>query len=110
MAAKKSTYVIGCKLPSGVVIRGAGKQIKLNGSATSKVIGGYGRTDDVPADVWDEYAKAHARSPAIVNELIFAVGDEKSFNDAAKERQHVKSGLEQIKPEDAGVKEDKEEE
>lgn len=110
MAAKKSTYVIGCKLPSGVVIRGADKQIKLNGSASSQIIGGFGITEDVPAEVWDEYAKAHARSPAILNGLLFAVGDKKSAEDAAKERQNVKTGLEQIKPEDAGVKEDKEEE
>lgn len=108
MAGK--TYVIGCKLPSGVVIRGAGKQFLLNGSATSNVIGGYGITENVPADIWEDYAKAHAKSPAIINELIFAQKDAKSARDAANERKGQKTGFEQIKAEDAGVKEDKEEE
>lgn len=108
MAAKKGTYVIGCKIPNGVVIRGADKQIVINGARSSNIVGGYGLTEDVPADVWDEYAKAHAKSPAILNGLLFAVGDMKSAKDAATERQNEKTGLEQIKPEDAGVKEDKE--
>lgn len=108
MAGK--TYVIGCKLPNGIVIRGAGKQFLLNGAATSNVIGGYGITENVPADIWEDYAKAHAKSPAIVNELIFAQKDAKSARDAANERKGQKTGFEQIKAEDAGVKEDKEEE
>ncbi len=108
MAGK--TYVIGCKLPNGIVIRGAGKQFLLNGAATSNVIGGYGITENVPADIWEDYAKAHAKSPAIVNELIFAQKDARSARDAANERKGQKTGFEQIKAEDAGVKEDKEEE
>ena len=102
------TVVIGCKIPNGVKIRGAGKEFTLNGSNTSNVIGGYGITENVPADVWEDYAKAHAKSPAIVNELIFAQKDTRSARDAANERKGQKTGLEQIKAEDAGVKEDKE--
>ena len=102
------TVVIGCKIPNGVKIRGAGKEFTLNGANQSNVIGGYGITEDVPAEVWEDYAKAHAKSPAIVNELIFAQKDTRSARDAANERKSQKTGLEQIKAEDAGVKEDKE--
>lgn len=102
------TVVIGCKIPNGITIRGAGKQFTLNGANQSNVIGGYGITEDVPAEVWEDYAKAHAKSPAIVNELIFAQKDTRSARDAAKERKDQKTGLEKIKAEDAGVKEDKE--
>jgi len=106
MAGK--TLVIGCKIPNGIVLRGAGKQFLINGSSKSSVIGGYGITEDVPAEVWEDYAKAHAKSPAIVNELVFAQKDTKSARDAANERKGQKTGFEQIKAEDAGVKEDKE--
>ena len=102
------TVVIGCKIPNGVKIRGAGKEFTLNGANQSNVIGGYGITEDVPAEVWEDYAKAHAKSPAIVNELIFAQKDTRSAHDAAKERSGQKTGFEKIKAEDAGVKEDKE--
>ena len=81
MAGK--TVVIGCKIPNGIVLRGAGKQFLINGSNKSSVIGGYGITEDVPADIWEDYAKAHAKSPAIVNELVFAQKDTKSARDAA---------------------------
>ena len=102
------TVVIGCKIPNGVKIRGAGKEFTLRGANQANVIGGYGITEDVPVEIWEDYAKAHAKSPAIVNELIFAQKDARSARDAANERKAQKTGFEKIKAEDAGVKEDKE--
>jgi hypothetical protein len=106
MASKKD-YVIGCKLPNGLKIRGAGKEFTLLGANSSSIINGYGITEGVPADIWEDYEKAHAKSPALVNGLVFATGDRKSAADAAKEREKQKTGLEQATPESAGVKEDK---
>lgn len=106
--AKNDTYVIGCKLPSGLVIRGAGKQFKLNGSNSSMLINGYGTTEGVPADIWDEFAKDHATSKVIRNGIVFAVGDLASARDAAAERSKVKTGLEQLDPSKMKTKKDEE--
>lgn len=102
------TVVVGCKIPNGVKIRGAGKEFTLNGANQSNVIGGYGITENVPADIVEDYMRAHAKSPAVVNELIFVQKDVRSARDAANERKAQKTGFEKIKAEDAGVKEDKE--
>lgn len=102
MAGKKNTVVIGCKLPAGLVIRGADKQFIINGSNSSVIIGGFGITEDVPSEIWDDYAKAHAKSKLIQNGLIFAVNDKDSAKDAANERSKQKTGFEQAS--DAEVK------
>lgn len=95
MASKKDTYVIGCKLPAGLIIRGADKEFIIRGANHSQIIGGYGITEDVPADIWDDYFKNHEKSKLVQNGLIFAVNDKASAKDAANERSKQKTGLEQ---------------
>ncbi|RTY28697.1 hypothetical protein [Morganella morganii] len=108
MAAKNGRYVVGCKLPNGLIIRGAGKQLKLQGANSSQIIGGYGTTEDVPVDIWDDFAKNFADSAMIRNGVVFAVGDMKSVKDVATERENVKTGLEQKSEKDTVTKADKE--
>lgn len=108
MPAKNDTYVIGCKLPNGLVIRGAGKQFRLLGANTSQLVNGYGLTENVPADIWDEFARIHAKSNVIKNGTVFAVGDLNSARDAAKEREKVETGLEQKDPKKQTTKPDEE--
>lgn len=109
MAVKSDKYVIGCKLPNGMVIRGAGKEFKLNGANSSLIedprtgqkaslLHGFGVTEDVPADIWDEFLKTHGKTPAVVNGLVFAQNDMASVKSAAKEREKQKTGLEQADP------------
>lgn len=109
MAAKKDSYVVGCKLPSGLIIRGSGKQHLLNGSRSSVIIGGYGTTENVPADIWDDFAKDFADSALIRNGVVFAVGDMASVKDAANERSTVKTGIEQLTDKQTETKKDVEE-
>lgn len=106
MAAKNGVYVIGCKLPNGVTIRGAGKQFRLNGTRASSIIGGFGITNDVPAEVWDDFAKVHAQSNMIKNSVVFAVGDQASAKSAAAEHDKVKTGLERLSSKDTKTKAD----
>lgn len=108
MAAKSSTYIIGCKLPSGLIINGAGQQVKLAGTNDSLLINGFGITRDVPADVWDAFAKTFADQPLIKNGVVFAVSDDKSAQDASKELAGQKTGLEQLDPSKQSTKPDKE--
>ncbi|MEY0024334.1 hypothetical protein AB7W40_10010 [Providencia rettgeri] len=108
MATKNNSYVIGCKLPNGLVINGAGKRIKLNGSHSSMIIGGYGTTENVQADIWDDFVKKFADSAMLKNGIVFAVGDMKSAKDAANERKKVKTGLEQLTDKQTVTKKDAE--
>lgn len=108
MAAKNGTYVIGCKLPNGLIIRGAGKQFRLNGSRSSLIVGGFGLTEDVPAEIWDEFEKVNKQGNIIKNGVVFAVGDKESAKSAATERKAVKTGLEQLDPKKTDTKPDEE--
>ncbi len=108
-AAKSSTYVVGCKLPNGLRIGQGADRIELKGANDSALINGFGITKDVPADVWDEFEKAHKNHPLILNGIVFAVSDEKSAADAALERSGQKTGLEQVSAASAGVEDLKEE-
>lgn len=107
-SSKNNVYVVGCKLPNGLVINGANKSVKLNGTNSSILINGYGTTHNVPAEIWDEFAKNFADSPLIRNGVVFAVSDKASAEDAAKEREKVKTGLEQADTSKTTTKPDKE--
>ena len=104
-----SVYVVGCKLPNGLRIGHGASQVALKGANDSALINGFGITDGVPAEVWEEFEKAHRASPMIRNGIVFAVSDRKSAEDAAFERTKQKTGLEQASAADAGVEEMKEE-
>lgn len=106
MAAKNNSYVIGCKLPNGLVIRGAGKQVRLNGTRSQVIIGGFGITRDVPADVWEDFEKVHAQSNVIKNGVVFAVADDASAKSASEERSKVKTGFERLSEKDTKTKAD----
>lgn len=98
MATKSGNYVIGCKLPTGLTITHEGQSITLAGSNDSLLINGFGITRDVPADLWDGFAKTFAEQLLIKNGIVFAVTDEKSAKDASAELQGQKTGLEQLDP------------
>ena len=110
MAAKNGTYVIGCNLPHGLQIKGAGKTVKLKGKNTAMIdtIHGFGITDDVPVEVWDEFARKHAQANYIKNGNIWVVSDRNSARDAAEEHKDQKTGLEQKDPKKMETKPDAE--
>lgn len=105
--AKASTYIIGCKLPNGLVINHEGQRVKLAGTNDSLLLNGFGITRDVPADLWDGFAKTFADQPLIKNGVVFAVTDEKSAQSASKEREGQKTGLEQLDPKNQQTDPDK---
>lgn len=107
--AKASTYIIGCKLPSGLMISHEGQKVKLAGTNDSMLINGFGITREVPADLWEGFAKTFAEQPLIRNGIVFAVTDENSAKDASQERAEQKTGMEQLDPKKQQTKPDKEE-
>lgn len=103
MATKTDSYIIGCKLPSGLSFTHGDLKVSLNGANSSSLINGFGITRDVPAESWEAFAKNHADSKFIKNGIVFAVTDEKSVSDASLERSKQKTGLEQSSTKAAGV-------
>jgi hypothetical protein len=114
---------VGCKLPHGLVIQperldevrgvdGAvhrayvphGEPVTLAGANSSNVIGGYGITENVDADMFNAWMDSHKSYTPVVQGLIFAQPTANSAKDQAKDQADVKSGFEGLDPNKPGAK------
>lgn len=110
-----ASVVVGCKLPHGLKIRlgevteevktpdprdrhrvvtSAGKEIILNGSHSSGVIGGYGLTTVEDGDAMEAWLVENSEMAAVKNELIFIEETKDKAAGKAKENKGRKSGFE----------------
>jgi len=92
---------VACKLPHGIHmdLHEPGKpkrRFTLKGNNSSRVIGGYGITTDVPKDFFDKWMSLHKDHPAVSGKLIFAHQQLASLESQAKERAELKHGMEPI--------------
>ncbi|EOC1127308.1 hypothetical protein AAAW35_000284 [Cronobacter sakazakii] len=88
------TIVVGCKLPNGLVVEQDGYTVTLNGSNSSNVVGGYGLTEGVDKDAFENWLEVHKNQPYVKNELVFAQAKANSAQSKATENASIKSGLE----------------
>jgi hypothetical protein len=98
-----ATVTVGCKLPHGLILdlTEPGKpqrRYRIRGKNSATVIGGYGITEGVPRDLWEEWVKRHAALDIVRKEFVFALADTASTRDKAKERAELKTGFEEIDP------------
>lgn len=98
------TVAVGCKLPHGIHmdITREGKpreRFTLRGVNSARVIGGFGITEGVPKEFFDEWMRQHKDHPAVKQGLIFAHAQPRSVEDMAIERKELKTGLEGLDPE-----------
>lgn len=108
MSDSKATFVsVGCKLPHGLHLdlkqNGEPVRVTLVGANAARIVGGYGITENVPAEFMTEWLKKNAKHKAVVNGLIFVHNDMKSAESMAKERRKNDSGLEAIDPVASGM-------
>ena len=107
------TVSIGCKLPNGLIIRFEKfdnesksyqtiNDIELQGANSSKIIGGYGLTDGVDADLFAEWLRMHKDDEIVRLGIVFQQTTPQRAADAAKERAGVKTGFEPIDPDKPG--------
>ena len=100
---------VGCKLPNGYVINfekfdpetktyNKIGEVTLAGANASSIIGGYGLTEGVDADLFAEWLKLHKDDPAVKLNLIFAQPTQDRAAAEANEKAAVKSGFEPIDP------------
>lgn len=95
--------VVGCKLPHGIVLE-AGRygdpnytRVRLNGSNSARVVGGYGLTD-VSRDFWETWYKGHRNLGFVRDGFVFVHGDEASAAAHAREQAGKRTGLEPLDP------------
>ena len=74
------------------------RRVTLKGSNSSRVVGGFGITEQVPQAFFDEWSAKNKELPALQNGLIFAMGKFDSVADKAEEMSGMKNGLEALDP------------
>ncbi|WP_241364100.1 hypothetical protein [Klebsiella pneumoniae] len=90
--------VVGCKLPCGLTISHKGKSIELKGARDSRILNGYGLTENVDEDFFNAWLEKYKNLEVVKKELIFSYSDLSSAQDAASERIKEKTGLEGLDP------------
>ena len=88
------TVTVGCKLPNGLILEIGDYKVALNGANSSLVVGGYGLTEGVDKDAFEQWLAVHAAQPYVRNDLVFAQAKTNSAQAKASENASVKSGLE----------------
>lgn len=97
-ATGTATVTVGCKIPNGLHLDLGGKRVTLNGSHSSRVIGGYGLTEGVPADFFEAWLQTYADSPAVTNGLVFAQENAADVRAQALDQADIRTGLEPLDP------------
>ena len=93
----KSTVLIGCKLPNGVVLQHPhepSKKVVLNGINKALIKGANYATTDVDKDFWEAWVSDHIDFAPLRIGAIFMAKDAASANSIAKELDKVKTGFE----------------
>lgn len=98
-----SVMVVGCKLPHGLILRvknkdGMIQEHQLKGANASRIVGGFGLTENIPEDFMKRWLQENAKHPAVVNGFVFIHTDTRSAESMAKERRTLSTGLEAIDP------------
>lgn len=101
------TVTVGCKLPHGLILdlKVGGELVRhtLKGANAARIIGGYGITENIPADFMEQWLKKNAKHPAVANGSIFLHNDTKSAESIARERREIDTGLGAIDPIKSGM-------
>lgn len=91
-----------CKLPAGMTFQlPGGQRLVLNGSNSSRIVGGYGITR-VPAALWDQVKKLFGNMPAFTKGLIFDESTAARGLARAREQADIKNGFEGVDPKNPG--------
>jgi glutamate synthase domain-containing protein 1 len=102
-----NTVSVGCKIPNGIHMDflTPGKPLRrvtLRGTNASRVIGGFGITENVPKEFFDEWMRLNAEHPAVVNGFIFSMNKTNDAEARATEMKAEKNGFEPLDPDKPG--------
>jgi hypothetical protein len=104
----KESVTVGCKLPHGIILdvkTASGELVRqiIKGSNDARIVGGYGITENVSSELWDQWLKEHPRHKAVLNGSLFIHNELKSAISIAKERRKVETGLDPVDPLRSGM-------
>jgi len=104
---------VACKLPHGmnteITDPDTGETVILNGANHESAArsGGYGITENVPADAFEKWTKDRGDSfLPVKNKLLVWGADAKKVVDQAREQSEVVNGFEPVDPDSRGVQTD----
>ena len=93
---------VGCKLPHGVkmdlVVGGIKKRVFIKGNNSSSVAGGFGLTDNVDKEFFDQWMKENAVLEFVQKGLIWAYKSNEGARKRALEEAEKRHGLEPLDP------------
>lgn len=97
------TVTIGCKLPHGlhldiVKIGEPVARHTINGSNSSRIVGGYGITEGVPRAFWERWLEQAKDMAMVKNGLVFAHREAASAIAKAKDGAAEITGFERVDP------------
>ena len=101
------TVQVCCKLPNGLIVEhplDPSKKVTLKGRNSATIIGATYGVTELDGDFWDAWISMHSKDAAVECGAIFTVGTAKDVPVAAKDYEEVKTGLEPMPREAAGVK------
>lgn len=79
-----------------------GERVLLNGANSSGVIGGYGLTENVNAELFDRWMKQDPTFAPLAQGLVFVQSTTQRAASEAKDRAKLLTGLEPIDPDNPG--------
>jgi hypothetical protein len=93
----------GCKIPNGIHMdfNEPGKPLRrvtLRGSNASRVVGGFGITENISKEYFDAWVKQNAEHPAVKNGFIFWMSKVSDTEARAAEMAKEKNGFEPLDP------------
>ena len=103
----KTTVIVGCRLPHGIVLDhplDPSKKIELAGLNKALIIGADHATTEVDGEFWEQWKTVHKDFPALKSGAIFEAKDAASAKAKAKELKDEKTGFEPMPQEAQGVK------
>lgn len=103
----KATVIVGCRLPTGIVLDhplDPSKKVELAGLNKALVIGSDHATTEVDGEFWEQWKTVHKDFPALKSGAIFEAKDAASAKAKAKELKDEKTGFEPMAQEAQGVK------
>jgi len=90
------TVTVGCKIPNGMILEVNKKQVLINGSNSSLIIGGHGITEGVDKDFFEAWIAENKELSTVKGGFIFAHGKTEDAKAEAKDRKKNKTGLEPL--------------
>lgn len=92
-----STVVVQCNYPNGMILQlKNGQQIMVKGHINATIVeNGFGLTDGVDSEFWDQWLAENKDFPVVKNGCILANSNVKTAVKEAQSNKGVKSGNEQ---------------